>query len=94
MQLSSLETTEPAMKHIISLELTGMEQDHGYNAIAIVMNADDPKGTNDMFHDPDHMTLHPFTSFPRTPCRSTASLSAPGPTRASPSSSTRRTARS
>eukprot|EP00966_Prymnesium_polylepis_P179437 4154281-Prymnesium_polylepis.1 len=38
------------MKHVITLELTGMEQDHGYNAIAIVINADDPNGTNDMFH--------------------------------------------
>ena len=39
------------MKHVITLELTGMKQDHGYNAIAIVINADDPNGTNDMFYE-------------------------------------------
>ena len=53
MQLSALDWTEPDMKHVITLELTGMKQDHGNNAIAVVMNADDPKGRNDMFHDPD-----------------------------------------
>ena len=51
MQLSALDWTEPDMKHVITFELTGMEQDHGYNAIAIVINADDPNGTNDMFHE-------------------------------------------
>ena len=50
MQLSALDWTEPDMKHVITMELTGMKQDHGYNAIAVVMNADDPKGTNDMFY--------------------------------------------
>ena len=51
MQLSALDWTEPDMKHVITLELTGMTQDYGYNAIAVVMNADDPKGTNDMFYN-------------------------------------------
>ena len=51
MQLSALNWTEPDMKHVITFELTGMEQDHGYNAIAIVINADDPNGTNDMFQE-------------------------------------------
>ena len=49
MQLSALDWTQPDMKHVITMELTGMGQDHGYNAIAVVMNADDPGGTNDMF---------------------------------------------
>ena len=51
MQLSALDWTAPDMKHVITFELTGMEQDHGYNAIAIVINADDPNGTNDMFNE-------------------------------------------
>ena len=51
MQLSALNWTEPDVKHVITFELTGMEQDHGYNAIAIVINADNPNGTNDMFHE-------------------------------------------
>ena len=38
MQLSTLDWTEPDKKHVITMELTGMKQDHGYNAIAVVMN--------------------------------------------------------
>ena len=51
MQLSTLDWAESDMKHVITLELTGMKQDYGYNAIAVVMDANDPEGANDMFCD-------------------------------------------
>ena len=57
MHLSALDWAEPDMKHVIAIELTGMQQDYGYNAIAVVMDAYDPNGTKDMLPLPHNHTL-------------------------------------
>ena len=68
MQLSALNRSEQDNRHVITMELTGMKQDHGYNAIAVVMDAYDHTGSNEMFRegsaeDFDKHTLTLYSQF-------------------------------